>query len=192
MPIVRRLLVAMCVLVVVAAAGRARAQPAAPPSLPERQGLLIGFGLHAGNLSCTSEGDECDGVTEAGGLDFHIGAMVRPRLAVVGEIWPMAHTEDGVTITHVITTVGAQYWVARGLWLRGGIGGAHARFTYDRFVVLSDETETVFAVMAAAGYEILASRRFALDLQLRAGTGFYQDRNINATNAGVAVGFTWY
>lgn len=206
MPIVRRprtvrsvvpapALAALAVVTTLAAAaGTARAQPAGEPPVarPERKGLLLGFGVNAGNLSCESEGDECNGVTEAGGIDLHIGTMLRPRLAVVGEVWPMAHTEDNVTITHVITTIGLQYWLTPGLWIRGGVGGAYARFTYARIIALSDDTETVPAVMGAVGYEVLAGRRFTMDVQLRGGTGFYQDRAVKASNAGIALGFTWY
>jgi hypothetical protein len=183
----------LCALLA-APAGVAGAQPApgAPLARPERNGLLLGFGVHAGHMSCSSDGDVCDGVSEAGGVDFHIGTMLRPRLAVVGEIWPMAHTEDNVTITHVISTVGLQYWLAPGLWVRGGVGAAYARFTYAHIIALSDDTETVAAVMAAAGYEILAGRRFTMDLQLRGGTGFYRERGVEASNAGIALGFTWY
>src|SRR5687768_6614316 len=72
--------------------------PGAPPMIqrPDRAGVMVGFGVGGGHMSCESEGDVCDGVVEAGGLDLHVGYMLRPRLGLVFEIWPMGHTEDDV------------------------------------------------------------------------------------------------
>jgi len=168
------------------------------PVQPLRQGLVIGFGIGGGELSCeddvsiAGEGP-CEGVTEAGSLDFHVGGMLAPRLALIGEVWVMGHTEDNLTVSQTITTAALQYWLLPRLWLKGGVGGAHARFTYDGpFINVTDRSQTVPAVMAAAGYEILATQNFALDLQLKGGTGFYEDNDTRAHNVAVTVGFNWY
>jgi hypothetical protein len=147
-------------------------------------------------MRCESTGDEdiCDGVTEAGGAEFHIGTMLRPAFGLSGEVWVMGHTEDNVTITHAITTVGVNFWILPRLWVRGGLGWAVAKWHYKGplGLNLSDSTESVPAVMAAAGYELYAKRNFALDIQLRGGTGFYKEGDAKASNAAVGVAFTWY
>jgi hypothetical protein len=177
----------------------AYAQPGAPPAgaqKAERKGFLIGFGVGGGHMSCESTGEEeiCDGVTEAGGAHFLIGTMLRPHLGINGEIWVMGHTEDNVTITHAITTVGVTFWLMPRLWVRGGIGGAIAawRWKGPLGLNLSDETESVPAVMGAVGFELKDDPGFAIDVQLRGGTGFYKDDQAKAHNAAIAVGFTWY
>jgi len=174
----------------------APAAPGAPPAAverPVRDGVLFGFGIGGGQMSCESQGDTCNGVTEAGGIDLHVGYMLRPRLGIVGEIWPMYHTENLVTITHVITTVGVQWFAAPRLWLRAGVGNATAHFRYAGVLVnASTQTENVPAVMGAVGYEVMAGQRFAMDIQLRAGTGFYDDGDAKAHNVGAELGFTWY
>src|SRR5688572_27185016 len=49
-----------------------------PPRAPAvRSGWNFGFGLGGGDISCEGA---CEGVTEAGSLDLHVGYMVRPRL----------------------------------------------------------------------------------------------------------------
>jgi hypothetical protein len=168
--------------------------PGAPPTIvqPARDGILFGFGVGGGHMSCESSEDVCDGVTEAGGIDLHLGYMLRPRIGLVFEIWPMGHTEDNVTITHVITTIGAQIFVLPRLWLKGGVGHARASWHYKNIIVVGDETENVPAIMGAVGYEVLVGRRFAMDVQLRGGTGFYEEQSGKASNVAVQLGFTWY
>jgi hypothetical protein len=180
-----------CTLGAAAAAG---AQPAAQAPAP-RDGMLIGFGIGAGEISC--EGDGCNDFTEAGGVEFHIGGMLTPRLALMFDLWVMGHTHDNLTITHTIATGAVRYWVVPRLWLQGGLGGASAAYRWDGvFVNLEDRTETVPGVMIGAGYEVAASRTFAIDLQFRAGTGFYGEEDgradLQAHNVWLGVGFTWF
>jgi hypothetical protein len=159
------------------------------PQASVRRGWNIGGSLGAGEISC--EGPGCDAFTEAGSFDLQVGHMLRPRLRVVGDLWVMAHRDDDLTVSHTIVTGGLQLWVINRLWLRGGIGLARAGFDYDRgFVEVSDETETVFGVAGTIGFEIMSRRRFALDVQLRGGTGFYDDNQ--AHNGALALGVTWY
>jgi hypothetical protein len=178
------------------AATAAHAQPAAPASRASgREGLFLGFHVGGGNMSCESVGEAeiCDGVTEAWSGAFDLGTMLRPHLALSGEIWVMGHTEDYVTITNAISTVGLVLWVTPRLWLRGGLGAAIARWQYKGpLIQLDDETESVPAAMVAIGYELKASPDFAIDLQLRGGTGYYRDEQAETHNAAFAVGFTWY
>jgi len=175
-----------------AAAPAAQAQDGryytAPPP-PARDGWNVGFGLGGGDLSC--EGRGCDGVTEAGSFDVQVGSMLRPRLRVLGELWVMGHTEDNLTISQAILTGGLQYWIIERLWVRGGIGVASASARYDgAFVDLEDQTENVFAVAGGVGFEVVSRPTFAFDIQIRGGTGFYDD--VKARNAALVLGLTWY
>ena len=171
--------------------GTAAPDPYVAPTPTVRQGLNIGFGVGGGNLSC--DGPSCSGVTEAGSADFQVGTMLRPRLRLLGDIWAMAHTENGFTVTQTLVTGGLQYWIIDRLWIAGGIGGAHATFRYSGpFVSYRDQTESVFGITGGIGYEIVSKPRFSLDAELRVGTGFYSGQDDNAHNEALGVGFTWY
>ena len=151
-------------LVVLATASAARAQATHQPGANQnpRQGFTIGFGVGLGQMSCESIGEQdiCDGVTEAGGAELHVGTMLRPALALNGDIWIMMHTEDYVTVSQAITTVGVTFWIAPRLWVRGGLGGAVAQWRYKGplGINLEDSTESVPAVMGAIGYELKPDR----------------------------------
>lgn len=192
----KRILTIVALACTLGPAAAASAQPAAQAPA-HRDGMLIGFGIGAGEISC--EGDGCNDFREAGGLDFHIGGMLSPKLALMFDLWVMASTEENLTISHTIATGAVRYWVVPRLWLQAGLGGASAAYRYDGvFVNLEDRTESVPGVMVGAGYEVAASRTFAIDVQLRAGTGFYGDENqdgqadIEAHNLWLGVGFTWF
>lgn len=179
-------------LVTLSLTGIAHAQQAPPTTA--RDAWVFGFGLGAGQMSCESTEDICDAtIDEAGGLHGFIGKMLSPKLALEGEFWVMAHSEDRVTISHVISTIGVRYWVAPRLWIKGGLGGAHARASYrGPLVSISDRTDTVPGAMVGIGYELLTGKSFALDLHFRAGTGSYDDDQVRASSASVGVGFNWF
>lgn len=159
-----------------------------------RDGFMLGFGINFGEISCAGAG--CDDVTEAAGLDIHLGSMVSPRMGIDVEIWGMAHTEDNLTLTHTIATLGVQYWLLPRLWVKGGVGVAQAAWEYDGLINVEDQTKRVPAIMGAVGYELMVGKRFALDVQLRGGVGFYGDADdgtdIEARNVGLGAGFTWF
>jgi hypothetical protein len=130
-------------------------------------------------------------VTEAGSLSAQVGNMLRPRLRLVGDAWIMGHTEDRLTLTHAIVTAGLQYWIIDRLWLRGGVGLARASARYDGvFADIEDQTETVLGVAGAIGFEVYSRPAFAIDVELRAGTGFYDQ--VRARNAALGAAITWY
>jgi hypothetical protein len=47
-------------------------------------------------------------------------------------------------------------------------------------------------VAGSIGYELVSHPRFALDLELRAGTGFYREQDVAAHNESIGVGLSWY
>jgi hypothetical protein len=186
-----RLTPALALLLV---SGAAAAEPgryyAEAPEASVRSGWNFGFGVGGGDISCGGPG--CDGVTEAGSLDLEVGRMLRPRLRAVLDIWIMAHREDDLAVNQTIATAGLQYWIVNRLWLRGGIGTARAAFTYQGTLgdTADDDAQTVLGLAGGIGVEVLSRRTFALDVELRGGTGFYDD--IRAHNAAFDVAVTWY
>jgi hypothetical protein len=156
-----------------------------------RAGLTIGIGVGAGHLECA--GEYCNGVTEAGGLDAHAGVVFRPYLAVVGDVWAMAHTEDRLTVSQSMATIGPRVWLLPRLWLSAGIGVARASYNYDAEIVeIEDSTEWNPAGMAAFGVELLSGDKFALDVQMRTGTGFFNDGDTRIYNLSLGIGANWY
>lgn len=187
---------------VLAAATPALAQgpaPGAAPS-PARTGWELGFGLYGGEINCENEnGSFCDGVTEAGGIDLHANYFFRPDLGVTFDVWPMVHSEDNWTFTHNVVTLGAKWRPVPILTLTAGVGSAQARLTYTGIINLETQSDTVGAVMFAAGLEVVRGRSFAIDLQARVGAGFYNDDDngngepdVVGRNVGVGAGFTWF
>jgi hypothetical protein len=156
----------------------------------ERDGLAIGVELGGGHMEC--EGTGCDGVTEAGELGLNVGVMLTPNLAIMADGWLMGHTEDRLTLTHAMATIGPQLWIGP-FWVRGGVGVARASFNYDAGIIdIGDKTETVPAAMAALGVEVISTEDFALDVRLRGGTGFFNDGDTEVRNLSLGVGANWY
>jgi uncharacterized membrane protein YtjA (UPF0391 family) len=180
-------------------AGTARADTYVEPAGPEssttrawfRHGLTLGGGLGIGHISC--DGEDCDGANGAAGLDLHIGSMLAPNLGLVLDVWAMSHDDqDYGTFTHAIVTGALRFWLAKPLWIQGGIGVAQASYDYEDDVVDYESTsDTVPAVMGAIGLELLSSRSFALELALRAGTGFFEN-DVEVRNVSLGVGVSWY
>ena len=183
----------MTVTALAAAPSRAAADPGryytqSPDSLV-RTGWNVGFGLGGGEISCSGPG--CEDVTEAGSLDLQLGRMLRPRLRAVLDIWGMAHSEEDFEVNQTLVTAGFQYWVLSRLWLRGGVGLASAGFSHGGDLEdTEDERHSTIGLAGGIGFEILSRPTFALDVELRGGTGFYDDRRAN--NGAFTVGVTWY
>lgn len=181
---------------VLAAPAVASAQnyPPPPPPVPERVGLELGFGLYGGEINCENEnGDFCEGVTEAGGIDLHANWFFNPRLGLFADVWPMVHTDDEWTFTHNIVSFGLKWRPVPILTLAGGIGSAQARLKYDGPLLQAEaETDVVGAVMFSAAVEVVRGANFAIDLQARFGAGFYDDDdngNGEADIVGRNIGF---
>lgn len=160
----------------------------------DRNGLVLGASLDGGNLGCqTKSGDDCgDGTHAAGGLSLHVGLMLGPRLAILGEAWGMAHTEDSLTATQALATANVRAWLAPRLWLQGGVGVARSKISYENSLfMVSSTSATVPAVAAAIGLELVHSPSFGLDVELRGGSGLYRD-DVRIYNAALGVGVTFF
>jgi hypothetical protein len=205
----RLLFSAATAAVVLFATGVATAQPGyGPPPPPpgygyypptERMGLTLGIGLGIGGMDTDSNLAACRGCDydpAAGGLWFHIGGMINPRLAGLFEFWVHGQAIDstGATTLWQSMLMGAvQYWLTPQFWLKGGLGFAGLSVQYDDGYAYGEEDlGTGLAVMGAVGFEILHSTEFAIDLQLRLGSGSYDgiDEQVNVAMFG--IGFNWY
>jgi hypothetical protein len=203
---------ALAALMVLGASTSAAAQPGAygggyggyggyyrPPPDPTRRGLTLGFGVGLGAMDSDSSITECVGCDFdpiALSFDFHLGAMLSPRLALLGEVYWHGQTidEDGFNWLGQTMLLGAlQFWLTPQLWIKGGLGVASLTAHFDDGYYYDDDTlDTGVAVMGAAGFEILHSPWFSVDLQARLASGSYEgiDEQVNVGTVG--LGFNWY
>jgi hypothetical protein len=184
------------------------AQPAPPPTAPPpaplvveverppRQGLELGAGLWGGNMQCESQNGKCDGFSAAGGANIQASYFFNPRWAIAFDGWGMAHTDNNLTLSHIVSTVGLKWRPVPAITLHAGIGDAHAEWSYAGIVAA--RSDNAFAVMAAASLELIAGRRWALSVEARIGTGFYGDANgdgmadITARNEGLGAQLAFF
>ncbi len=161
---------------------------------PHRQGLVLGGAITGGHMGCeTADGDDCgDGAHPAGGFSVHLGGMAAPALAVMGELWGMRHDDDNWSASQVFLTANLRAFVVPRLWLQGGLGAARTSAEFDAgpFTAMS-ESDTVPAFVVGAGVELVQTPTFGLDLQLRGGSGFYND-DARIWNTAIGVGASWY
>jgi hypothetical protein len=159
--------------------------PPPPPRGMYRQGLIVGFALGGGGIEGNCGIGFCGGAVSG---EFHIGGMLNPRLAMMFDLWGNARNIDGTTDTFSQTfwTVAGQYWIADIVWLKGGLGISHVQVS-DVYGAYQDDT--ALGVMLGGGVEVLQVGNMALDLQFRAGFGFY---NPSLDNYAFLVGLSWY
>jgi hypothetical protein len=169
--------------------GRAAADPVGN----QRDGATFGVGIGGGHMGCTVDGEPCsdDSTRPAGGLSLRAGWMLTPRLALTGNLWGMAHQDDRLTVRQGIFAGKVRSWVLDRLWLEGGLGVARASTEIDLGIGQSmTESETVPAIVGGIGLEIVRTPSMGVDLQLDAGTGFYDDEvRVHQVALGAAVNF---
>ena len=160
-----------------------------------RSGATFSIGIGGGQLGCTNgDGDPCtnDGPSEAGTFFAQAGGMLSPRMALVGHLAIAAHQDGDVTVSQTILAAAVRGWAMPRLWFEGGLGIAQARVDVDgEFVDLMSESDTVPAIIAGVGVELLSTETFALDVHLRAGTGLYRD-DVSLYQASLGVGASFF
>lgn len=163
--------------------------------LTYRAGATFGVGVGGGHIGCSDDdGDDCDGdgANEAAGLNLRAGLMLSPSLALTGDLWAMAHTEDQLTVSQAIAAAVLRGWVSDRLWLQGGLGVARSSAEVDvGDLDLMSETDYVPAAVAGIGIEVISTDHLALDLELKAGSGLYED-NIQIYNLSLGAGVSFY
>lgn len=175
--------------------------PPPPPvrRAPVRHGLTLGFDVGVGSMTAKSgpiRCDGCDGDPATGSLGFWIGAMVRPRLAILfhGSINGRSLDADGVeTMWDSTALVAAKYWFTPRLWVKGGLGYASLVVTYDDgFTSTSDQLDQGGAAMLGVGLEAVHSPRFSLDVSLTGTTSSFKDIDDQIDVALLGLGLNWY
>src|SRR5262245_455108 len=118
-----------------------------------RDGLVIGFGLGFGAMAASNCGDLCGGALPG---EFRLGGMANPRMALMADFWGNIRDvpNSDATLTNSLFTGALQYWVNDIIWLKGGIGAAHAQ-TYSNLVGVVYGDEWGFGVMGAVGIEVV-------------------------------------
>lgn len=186
-------------LTALAFTGTALADEYTPSEDANRRGIMVGIGLNGGHMLFEdADGSSGESFNQSYGGEVHVAYMVSKRLALSLEGWGMYHAYTNFfgtesTVSHVIATIGPQFWVLPRLWIRGGLGYARASWTNEIPItgdVVQGETENRPGVSFGLGLEVVSGPNFALDVQLRGGTGFYE--NAEASNVGVGVGLTWF
>ncbi len=169
--------------------------PPPPPRGVYRSGVIFGGGVGVGGFWYSECGDLC-GFALSG--ELHIGGMIAPRLALMGDFWEGFHpfSNDAYngsgTTYNGIYTLAAQYWPTDNLWLKGGIGFGHLSIDSDAGTL----DDSGFAFMLAAGIELFQAYNYAMDLQLRYANATYN--GAGSDSAGdtnmftVMLGFNWY
>jgi hypothetical protein len=161
-------------------------------------GASLGVGFmndNGGALSCDNCGNYSPYAVEG---DFHIGAFVAPRFALLFEgqlngqqVHAADGTTDGATVYQSAFMLAGQFWLTPILWVKGGIGIAHLSVG-DDYTGGSTDVDNGFAIMGAAGIELISTRFFALDLQARIINGSYSGVDDNITSGTVGIGLNWY
>jgi hypothetical protein len=163
---------------------------AVPAHAQDRRGATFGGGIGFGSISC--EGTDCSSMNSAGGLMLHVGGMVAPDFAVMADVWGMLRRDDSATFSQGMLMGAVRFWPVHRLWLGGGLGVARAEWSYDTSsITYTSRTAWVPAVMLNLGVEVVSSPTFSLDVELRGGTGFYDQNDVQVRNLllGVAINF---
>lgn len=158
-------------------------------------GFSVGIGgMHDNGSGITACGN-CDYSPVTGEVDGHIGGMLSPRFALLGEFQVNAQTVNSdafngdTVLTQSAIMLAGQYWITPILWVKGGIGVADLQAQDSNYQIDFGEG---LAVMGAVGIELMSARRFALDLQGRIIEGTYNSGDDHITSGTVGLGFNWY
>ncbi len=173
--------------------------PPPPPRGVYRSCLVFGGSLGLGGFWYADCGDIC-GFALSG--ELHIGGMIAPRMALMGDFWEGYHyfsndAYNGSGSTYNgIYTLAAQYWVNDVLWVKGGLGFGHITVTAGDYYYGGRADDSGFAFMLAAGVEVFQAYNYAMDLQLRYGNATYSssgpDSPGNTSMFTAMIGFNWY
>ena len=153
-----------------------------------RRGMYGGVGLGFGSMTWDCAG--CDETSyESLGFHFNVGFRFTPQLALFLDGWGLGTGFDeeflrDSVLVHAVSTFGVHYWITPVLHAKLGIGGAQWSLSNDQE---SAESDVAPAFLLAAGYEILTSPNFSIDLEVRLGAGNYDDQEDGGriTNFGI-------
>ena len=148
----------------------------------ERKGFIIGLGGGGGTMTC----DGCAG-TSGLAVQFHMGAMLTEKVALVGESAVVSREEEGVSLGSLVAGPAVQYWVSPRVWVKGGVGVGYLQASIDKISVISDPG---LAFFGGLGVDLLQKQKFAIDLQARFTTASIEGERNNSFFG--LVGFNFY
>ena len=168
--------------------------PPPPPTSVIRSGFIFGGSVGLGAISFT-DCDDCE-VLGGLGLQFHLGGMLAPNLALMFDGATVLHPLDdeegnGTTLASNTGMAVLRGWLARVFWLEAGLGVGYMTLG-DAYGTIA-ETRAGFGLLAGAGFELVQSSSFTLDLQLRITAARYNyGDGVGVANTVLQVGFNFY
>lgn len=192
----------------------------AAPTDGARGGFTFGASIGPSKLQISCPGCSLEPLDQGLSLSAHAGAVLTTRLALVVEHWRVVWegrdnywfgSSTRYVVQEQFNTVGAQLWLTKRFWLRGGVGVSRHKSDVSYASIADggnpglrsvaggevpprplDHTRKAPALTAAAGMELVYTPTFAVDLALRVGTGSAGDRGIETTAGAFTIGATWY
>jgi hypothetical protein len=159
--------------------------------------VAVGGSFGGGGMTVDNEVIGCPGCEYeplAYEVDVHFGSMPTERLAALFEVQLNTQSVDdqmlGVDrLGSAAIMIALQHWVTGPIWVKGGMGFASTLVTKDDVNIRQHKPAGQgWAVMGAAGYEVVSAPHFAVDVQARLITGLGE--GIHAGSLG--VGINWY
>ena len=129
--------------------------------------------------------------------ELHLGGMLNPRLALVGDVFAAVRYWDDAVAGRTsayssIWTIALQYWVTNIVWLKGGLGWANLQINDENTPGVSYN----FSDESGPGHHGRGGRRGRAVLQLRARSpaacGPPVSRRRRPQPGGFLVGINWY
>lgn len=162
------------------------ALPSEPEAQIDRRGLVVEVALGVGGLF--EEEDGSFGL----GYDIAVGGAVNRKLSALFNYSSLTiGLGDGQRATHAIFGGALQLFLGPRIWLKVGAGLGQLSVENNWGFTL-DATERTLAGIVGVGIEVYQlSPNFALDLQLRAAGGSYEDAG-TIINGAVMLGLNWY
>ncbi|HEY0709873.1 MAG TPA: hypothetical protein VGG33_23875, partial [Polyangia bacterium] len=165
---------------------RVYSMPSEPESTLDRRGFVLEVGMGAGGVFDEEEGFFGIGYDLAAG-----GAVSRELAGLFSYSTVTIGLGDGDRATHAVFGGALQYFFAQRFWVKAGAGIGQLS-TKNTWGLTLDATERAFAAMFGLGVEVYQqSPNFALDLQLRTASAFYEEAG-TIMNGTVMLGLNWY
>lgn len=198
-----RLLPAIALALAIAAGGPSPATAATDlpteedlylPSLRTATRLAVGFDFGVGIFDAS-----CSACEYLGGLslDVYGGVLVSPRVALLVELWTLAHLlpadREGTSglALHSFATLQGRLWMLPEVWMGAGVGAGALSVTSGE----DAGTGLGPALVLSLGTEVHHRPDTGVDLALRLGVTFLEDdnrRSFELYQIAATVGWHWY
>jgi hypothetical protein len=156
----------------------------------ERKGFVIGFG---GGLSFIFASDIPSNLAVAG--QWYLGMMVSPKTALLLGACGKGYT-NGTGASFMLLDLMLRFFLYDKIWFEVGLGPAGEE-SYYNLHPFTGNVQIGGGFTAAAGYELIQGRTFALDFQSRFLFGILPSHSSgvptnNHISLDIGIGLTWY